>query len=86
MVSGAFGFAFSPIVLPTSVDQPNWSVYESVFFIFEDFNDRRILRFFFLRLPGGAFLVAMGDGRRQCIQPLRINYQSITVDSPLIGV
>ena len=31
-------------------------------------------------------LVAMGDGKRQCIQPLRINRQPITVDSPLIGV
>ena len=86
IVSGALGLVSSFNVRPTSVDQPTWSVYESVFFIFELFKDRRILRFFFLRLPGGAFLVAMGDGECHCIQSLRLNYHSSTVDSPLIGV
>jgi len=59
MVSGAFGLSGSERVLPTSVDQPKPSEYESVFFNLELFSERR--SFFFRRrfLPGAGAFPAM---------------------------
>lgn len=70
IVSGPFGLGASPRTRPVSVDQPTESLYESVFFIFELFNDSRIFLFFFRRLPGGA-LDAMNCAERHSIQSLR---------------
>ena len=54
IVSGCLGFSGSVSVLPTSVDQPRESEYESFFLIFELLNESRIFLFFLRRLPGGV--------------------------------
>ena len=71
IVSGPFGLTSSFRVRPTSVDQPTWSEYESVFFSLELFRERRSFLFFLRRFPGGA-LVAMNHGMRRRIQSLRL--------------
>ena len=58
IVSGSLAFFGSVNFVPTAVDQPTWSVYESAFLIFELFKESLIF-LFFRRLPGGDFFFAM---------------------------